>query len=141
MEKWVLYAFISMFFAGFTSVIAKMGLHGISGELGLTIRTLFVFAFVLAFAAWAVPVQQLSEVSPRNLLWLGLSGITTALSWIFYYKALKVGEVATVALIDKGSVVVAMLLAWLLLRETITLRMLAGAGLIVAGLLVIARKP
>ncbi|MFC2974319.1 EamA family transporter [Azotobacter bryophylli] len=141
MEKWVLYAFISMFFAGFTSVIAKMGLHGISGELGLTIRTLFVCAFVLAFAAWAVPVQQLSEVSPRNLLWLGLSGITTALSWIFYYKALKVGEVATVALIDKGSVVVAMLLAWLLLRETITLRMLAGAGLIVAGLLVIARKP
>ncbi|ESQ99353.1 membrane protein [Stutzerimonas chloritidismutans AW-1] len=141
MEKWVLYAFISMFFAGFTSVIAKMGLNGISGELGLTIRTLFVCAFVLLFAVWAVPVQQLAEVSQRNLLWLGLSGITTALSWIFYYKALKLGDVATVALIDKGSVVVAMLMAWLLLREVITLRMLAGAGLIVAGLLVIAKKP
>ncbi|MDA3297930.1 EamA family transporter [Pseudomonas aeruginosa] len=141
MEKWVLYAFISMFFAGFTSVIAKMGLNGISGELGLTIRTLFVCAFVLIFAAWAVPVQQIAEVSQRNLLWLGLSGITTALSWIFYYKALKLGDVATVALIDKGSVVVAMLMAWLLLREVITLRMLTGAGLIVAGLLVIAKKP
>ncbi|MGY8831212.1 MAG: EamA family transporter [Pseudomonadales bacterium] len=141
MEKWVLYAFISMFFAGFTSVIAKMGLNGISGELGLTIRTLFVCAFVLLFAVWAVPVQQLAEVSQRNLLWLGLSGITTALSWIFYYKALKLGDVATVALIDKGSVVVAMLMAWLLLREVFTLRMLAGAGLIVAGLLVIAKKP
>lgn len=141
MEKWVLYAFISMFFAGFTSVIAKMGLAGITGELGLTIRTLFVCAFVLIFAAWAVPVQQLAEVSQRNLLWLGLSGITTALSWIFYYKALKVGDVATVALIDKGSVLVAMLMAWLLLREVITLRMLAGAGLIVAGLLVVAKKP
>lgn len=141
MDKWVLYAFISMFFAGFTSVIAKMGLTGITGELGLTIRTLFVCAFVLIFAAWAVPVQQLAEVSQRNLLWLGLSGITTALSWIFYYKALKIGDVATVALIDKGSVVVAMLMAWLLLREVITLRMLAGAGLIVAGLLVIAKKP
>lgn len=141
MEKWVLYAFISTFFAGFTSVIAKMGLNGISGELGLTIRTLFVCAFVLLFAVWAVPVQQLAEVSQRNLLWLGLSGITTALSWIFYYKALKLGDVATVALIDKGSVVVAMLMAWLLLREVITLRMLAGAGLIVAGLLVIAKKP
>ncbi|WP_245218650.1 EamA family transporter [Stutzerimonas chloritidismutans] len=137
----MLYAFISMFFAGFTSVIAKMGLNGISGELGLTIRTLFVCAFVLLFAVWAVPVQQLAEVSQRNLLWLGLSGITTALSWIFYYKALKLGDVATVALIDKGSVVVAMLMAWLLLREVITLRMLAGAGLIVAGLLVIAKKP
>ncbi|MFN3769399.1 MAG: EamA family transporter [Ectopseudomonas guguanensis] len=141
MDKWVLYAFISMFFAGFTSVIAKMGLTGITGELGLTIRTLFVCAFVLIFAAWAVPVQQLAEVSRHNLLWLGLSGITTALSWIFYYKALKIGDVATVALIDKGSVLVAMLMAWLLLREVITLRMLAGAGLIVAGLLVIAKKP
>lgn len=141
MEKWVLYAFVSMFFAGFTSVIAKMGLNGISGELGLTIRTLFVCAFVLIFAAWAVPVQQIAEVSQRNLLWLGLSGITTALSWIFYYKALKLGDLATVALIDKGSVVVAMFMAWLLLREVITVRMLVGAGLIVAGLLVIAKKP
>ena len=140
MEKWVAYAFVSMFFAGFTSVIAKMGLVGISGELGLTIRTFFVFGFVLAFAAWAVPMQELADVNSRNLLWLGLSGVTTSLSWIFYYKALKVGDVATVALIDKGSVVVAMLLAWLVLRELITLRMVAGAALIVAGLIVIARK-
>lgn len=140
MEKWITYAFISMFFAGFTSVIAKMGLAGISGELGLTIRTLFVCGFVLVFSAWAVPVQELSAVETRNLLWLGLSGVTTALSWIFYYKALKVGDVATVALIDKGSVVVAMLLAWLVLREVITLRMVIGAALIVAGLIVIARK-
>lgn len=141
MEKWVLYAFISMFFAGFTSVIAKMGLAGITGELGLTIRTLFVCGFVLLFATWAVPVQELASVGSRNLLWLGLSGVTTALSWIFYYKALKVGDVATVALIDKGSVVVAMLLAWLVLREVITLRMVAGAALIVTGLVVIAKKP
>ena len=140
MEKWITHAFISMFFAGFTSVIAKMGLAGISSELGLTIRTLFVCGFVLAFAAWAVPAQELGAVGARNLWWLGLSGVTTALSWIFYYKALKVGNVATVALIDKGSVGVAMLLAWLLLREIITLRMLAGAALIVAGLIVIARK-
>lgn len=141
MDKWITYAVISMFFAGFTSVIAKMGLSGISGELGLTIRTLFVFGFVLMFAAWAVPMQELSTVTGKNLLWLGLSGVTTSLSWIFYYKALKVGDVATVALIDKGSVVVAMLLAWILLREVITLHMAIGAALIVAGLLVIAKKP
>ena len=140
MEKWVFYAFVSMFFAGFTSVIAKMGLAGISGELGLTIRTLFVCGFVLICAWLAVPFQELALVGQRNLLWLGLSGVTTALSWIFYYKALKVGDVATVALIDKGSVVVAMLLAWLLLREVITWRMVVGAALIVAGLLVIARR-
>jgi transporter family protein len=62
------------------------------------------------------------------------------LSWIFYYKAIKEGDVATVALIDKGSVLIAMLMAWLLLKEVITLRMMIGAGLIVAGLAVIAKK-
>jgi transporter family protein len=73
-------------------------------------------------------------------MWLGFSGITTAGSWIFYYKALKVGDVATVALIDKGSVVIAILLAWWLLKEAITLRLILGALLIVAGLFVIAKK-
>lgn len=140
MEKWVLYAFVSMLFAGFTSVIAKLGLAGISGELGLTVRTLYVAVFVLLFAAVAVPLRDWGGLTANNLLWLGLSGVTTALSWIFYYKALKAGEVATVALIDKGSVVVAMLLAWLLLREVITARMLLGAAMIVGGLLVIARR-
>lgn len=140
MEKWVVHALVSMFFAGFTSVIAKMGLAGISGELGLTIRTLFVCGFVLIFAVLAVPASELAAVGQRNLFWLGLSGVTTALSWVFYYKALKAGDVATVALIDKGSVVVAMLLAWLVLREVITLRMVGGAALMVAGLLLIARK-
>ncbi len=140
MEKWVIYAFISMAFAGFTSVIAKMGLAGISGELGLTIRTLFVSLFVLGFAAFSVSMQELPAVGRMNLVWLGLSGVTTTISWIFYYKALKVGDVATVALIDKGSVVVAIVLASLLLKEVITLRMMTGAALIVAGLLVIAKK-
>jgi Predicted membrane protein len=139
-EKWVVYAFISMFFAGFTSVIAKMGLSGVSAELGLTIRTLFVAAFIIMFAISVVPKEQLAEVSTNNLFWLGLSGVTTAISWVFYYKALKEGDVATVALIDKGSVVIAMLLAWLLLKEVITLRMILGAALIVAGLLVISKK-
>jgi transporter family protein len=111
MEKWIAYVFISMVFAGFTSVVAKMGLAGIPGELGLTIRTLFVSVFVLGFAAFAVPIQELASLNRMNLLWLGLSGVTTTMSWIFYYRALKIGHVATVALIDKGRVVVAILLA------------------------------
>jgi transporter family protein len=141
MEKWVIYACISMFFAGFTSVIAKLGLNGISAELGLAVRTAFVCMFVLVFAAWAVPVRHIAQINQHNVLWLGASGITTALSWIFYYKALKMGDVATIALIDRGSVLVTMLLAWLILREVITLRTLIGAALIVGGLVVIAKKP
>lgn len=80
MEKWLSYAFISMFFAGFTSVIAKMGLTGISGELGLAIRTLFVCSFVMLFAWVYVPIQDVRTVSVQNVMWLGLSGVTTALS-------------------------------------------------------------
>lgn len=140
MEKWVIYALISMLFAGFTSVIAKMGLAGISGELGLTIRTIFVSLLVLGFAFYAIPTQDWSMLNRINILWLGLSGVTTTLSWIFYYKALKIGDVATVALIDKGSVVVAILLAWLLLKEVITIRILIGATLIVGGLLVMVKR-
>ncbi len=140
MERWVIYAIISMLFAGFTSVIAKQGLVGISAELGLTIRTIFVCIFVLIFAALAVDPAEVKSLQKVNYMWLGFSGITTAGSWIFYYKALKVGDVATVALIDKGSVVIAILLAWWLLKEAITLRLILGALLILAGLFVIAKK-
>jgi transporter family protein len=139
MERWIAYAFFSMIFAGFTSVIAKLGLTGISADLGLTIRTCFVFVFVLLFASVVVPASQLETLTLKNFFWLGLSGVTTAASWIFYYKAIKLGEVSTVALIDKGSVVVAVLLAWWILHEAITPAKLAGATLIAVGLLVIAR--
>lgn len=139
MERWVLYAFISMVFAGFTSVIAKLGLNGISGDLGLAVRTCFVFVFVLMFAAVVVPAGQVKSLTASNVLWLALSGVTTAFSWVFYYKAIKLGEVSTVALIDKGSVVVALALAAWILHEAITPAKLIGGGLIIAGLLVIAR--
>ena len=129
-----------MFFAGFTAVIAKQGLAGISSELGLTIRTIFVFVFVLVFAAMFVSPSEVRNLQKTNYLWLGVSGLAAALSWIFYYKALKVGDVATVALIDKGSVVIAILLAYILLKEAITVRLVIGAAFIVAGLFVIAKK-
>jgi transporter family protein len=140
MEKWVIYAIISMIFAGFTSVIAKLGLTGISSEVGLAVRTCFVFFFVLAFAALVVPKYELGALTQNNVRWLALSGVTTATSWVFYYKALKQGEVSTVALIDKGSFVVAVLLAWFILKEQITLRVVLGSTLILAGLVVVARK-
>ena len=74
MERWVIYAFLSMFFAGFTAVIAKQGLAGISSELGLTVRTVFVFVFVLMFAVTFVPVAEVRTLQKTNLIWLGLSG-------------------------------------------------------------------
>lgn len=140
MEKWVFFALVSMLFAGFTSVIAKLGLTGISGELGLTIRTCFVFCFVLAFAAFAVPTSELRLLSRHNFVWLAISGVTTAVSWVFYYKAIKQGEVSSVALIDKGSFIVAVLMAWMILGERISPRIVLGSALILAGLVVVSRR-
>ena len=140
MEKWVRFAFISMAFAGMTSVIAKLGLTNISGDLGLTIRTGFVFIFVSIFALLTVPRTELASLNWNSIAWLALSAVTTTGSWIFYYKAIKLGDVSKVALIDKGSFVVAVVLAWLILKEPITPRVCAGAVLIVAGLLVVAWK-
>ena len=140
MEKWILYAFISMFFAGFTSVIAKLGLDGISSEVGLAIRTCFVFLLVMVFSYLVIPKHDIQLLTQQNIGWLALSGLTTAISWVFYYKAIKLGSVSTVALIDKGSFVVAVILAWLILKEQITLRVLIGCIFILIGLLVVSKK-
>lgn len=140
MKPWIIDAVIAMAFAGVTSVIAKQGLAGISAELGIGIRTLFVTLFVMTFVAFSVPVEEIRMIRRDSLLWLVASAFTTAVSWIYYYKALKEGDVATVALIDKGSTVVAIFLAWWLLKEVLTLRTLIGAGLVLLGLIVISRK-
>ena len=121
-------------------MIAKLGLSGISGDLGLAVRTYVVSALVLGFAAIAVPRGEWGSLTGRNMAWLALSGLTTTLSWVCYYRAIKLGEVSTVALIDKGSFIVAVLLAWLLLGERITARTVAGAALILAGLLVVSTR-
>lgn len=140
MKPWITHAILAMVFAGFTSVIAKLGLTGITGELGLAVRTCFVFLFVLIFSAFVVTPEQLAGLTTKNYLWLGLSGVTTSLSWIFYHKALKAGDVSTVALIDKGSVVVALVLAYFILKEQLTVRMMGGGALMLAGLFIIAKK-
>ncbi len=139
MKPWILFAVVSTFFAGATSVLAKAGLRGISGELGLVVRTAFVLVLVMALALPSVARQEWTLLDRRNLAWLAASATATALSWLFYYKALRDGEVSTIALIDKGSVIVALVLAWLALGEPFTIRTLAGAALVLAGVLVIAR--
>lgn len=140
MDRWILYAIISMLFAGFTAVIAKQGLDGISAELGLTIRTIFVCLFIISFGLLAIAPDETRFLKKENFIWLSLSAFTTAVSWIFYYKALKSGDVATVSLIDKGSVVISVLLAWWLFKEVITLRIIIGAILVVTGIIIISKK-
>jgi transporter family protein len=140
MDRWVWYAILSMVFAGCTSVIAKKGLVGISGELGLAVRTVFVFGFIAIFAVLFVKRAELQLLTAKNYWFLGLSGVTTAASWIFYYKALKLGDVATIAIIDKGSFLIAVLLGWIILGEKLTWRIALGSGCILIGLWIVAKR-
>src|SRR3954463_12222488 len=102
MPTWVLYALASMFFAGLTSVIAKFGLKTVSGDLGLAIRTTMVFALIWINALAFRHTQQLHMLTKKDVVFLCISGITTALSWIFYYRAIKIGDISVVAGIDKA---------------------------------------
>lgn len=140
MKLWVIFAILSAVFAGLTGVLAKHGLEGISGQLGLVVRTCVVFALVMALSWFLVPPGDMGKLTARNLIWLAVSGVTTTASWVFYYLALKDGDVGTVALIDKGSFVLAVVLGWLVLKEEFSWRVLAGAGLILTGVIVAAWK-
>ncbi|QDU22176.1 EamA family transporter [Urbifossiella limnaea] len=140
MDRWVWYALASMAFAGATAVVAKIGLATVSADLGSAVRTAFVFLFMLAFAAVVVPNDEYAKLGRRDVLFLALSAALTAASWVCYYRAVQQGPVAGVTLIDKGSLVVAVLLAWLLLGEEPTPQLLVGCGLVVAGLVVASRS-
>lgn len=140
MKNWVVFAFISMLFAGLTAVIAKFGLKNITGDLGVAIRTSAVLVFVWANALVFGHTKHLPALSKTDLMFLVISGLTTALSWIFYYRAVKIGEVSVVAGIDKASLVVTILLSLWLLKEPLTLKMIIGASLILAGTVVLAWK-
>ncbi|MVM33693.1 EamA family transporter [Spirosoma sp. HMF4905] len=140
MEKWVAYAIISMLFAGLTSVIAKFGLKHVSGDTGLAVRTVVVFLLVWSNALIGQGINQFRALDRSSVIFLAISGVTTSLSWIFYYRAIKLGPVSQVAMIDKGSIVIALVLSVWILKEPITLKTMGGAMLILLGLVVIAWK-
>jgi len=140
MKTWVIYAIISMAFAGVTSVIAKFGMKHVSGDAALAVRTSTVFGLVWINTLTFNHVRQLSALTRSDILFLCLSGVTTTLSWLFYYRAIKAGEVSVVASIDKASVVVTILLSLFLLKEPLTPKLALGAGLIVLGTFVLLWK-
>jgi len=140
MKTWTLYALISMVFAGLTSVIAKFGLGNVSGDAGLAIRTTLVFVLIWLNAIVFRHTQQMSNLTWADIAFLCLSGLTTTLSWIFYYKAIKMGDVSVVASIDKASLVITIILSLWVLKEPLTSKLVVGAGLIVLGTLVLVWK-
>jgi len=140
MERPIFYALLSMAFAGVTAVIAKLGMQRISGDAALVVRTSLIFVLVWVNAFALRHTRELELLTRRDLLFLLLSGLTTFLSWLFYYRAVKEGNVSLVATIDKGSVVVAIALSVWLLKEPLTPKLALGAGLVLAGLLVLISR-
>ena len=143
MEPWKIQALLAALFAGLTSVLAKSGMKNLGPDVSLALRTSVVFTLVLANAlvvTGAKPLTALHAASPRDILLLALSGLTTTLSWIFYYRAMKTGTVTFVALVDKGSILITLLLSFFILREHFSAQTLGGAALILAGIVTLNWK-
>lgn len=141
MERWKIFAVVSMLFAGMTSVIAKFGMKNLSSDVALSIRTMVVFAIVITNAFLLNDaLTQIKNAPKSNLIFLAISGITTSLSWIFYYRAMKEGQVSYVVSIDKASIVVSLLLSFLILKEPLTPKVLTGAAFILTGMLILIWK-
>lgn len=133
---WFVFAILSAVFAALTSILAKVGIEGVNSNLATAVRTMVVvvMAWVMVFVTDAQ--GGLSDISRRSWLFLTLSGLATGASWLCYYKALQIGEVTKVVPIDKLSVVITLVLAFVFLHEKFTPKSLLGCALITAGTLV-----
>jgi len=137
METWIIYAILSMIFAGLTSVLAKYGLQNIHPDLGLGVRTTVIFLLIASVTIFTDKLKEFPLITTKQLILLICSGVTTTLSWLFYYRAMKDGLVSYVAAIDKASIVITLVLSFILLKEPVTPKILLGGGLIFAGMLVL----
>ncbi|MCL2177917.1 MAG: EamA family transporter [Proteobacteria bacterium] len=130
---WKLYAILSAVFAAATAILAKVGVKGISGNVATAVRTGIVLLLAWGIVIFSGQLKEAKELTHTNLIFLVLSGIATGLSWIFYFKALETGNVSKVAPIDKLSVVLVMVFAFIFLGETMDLKTILGGILIAAG--------
>jgi len=136
----MIYAILSMVFAGITSILAKYGLQNVSADLGLGVRTTVIFIGVMLINTYGARWREAFQLTSLQLSLLVASGVATILSWLFYYRAMKDGPVSFVAAIDKGSIVITLLLSFVLLKEPMTPKILIGGALIFAGLIVLIWK-
>ncbi len=137
MKQYQFYALISMLFAGLTSVIAKAGLKNVPSDIGLAVRTSFVFLLIWLNVFLFQNSRNFGNLTQKDIVLLCISGLTTSISWIYYYRAIKIGNVSEVALIDKASILITLLLSFWFLSEPFTWKIALGACMILGGLLVL----
>lgn len=138
--NWLTWSLLSALFAGATAVLAKLGVENVNSNLATAVRTTVVLGFAWAIALASGVAGEVTTLSRRHWFFLVASGIATGLSWLCYFRALQLGEASRVAPIDKLSVVFVLIFAALFLREPLSVRTIAGGGLIAAGALVLAMK-
>ncbi len=133
---WLIFALLSAIFAALTSILAKVGIDGVNSNLATAIRTVVVVAMAWGMVFLTNAQSGIAEISKKSWIFLILSGFATGASWLCYYKALQVGEASKVVPIDKLSVVITLILAFIFLHEEFTVKSLIGCMLITAGTLI-----
>lgn len=134
--NWMVYALLSALAAGATAVLAKIGVRDVSANLATAIRTIVIVMFAWGIVLARGEAQGLRALSSRTWVFLVLSGIATGLSWLAYFKALQLAPASQVAPIDKLSLPLTLMLAWLVLGEPISWRLGLGATLMVIGAMI-----
>lgn len=137
---WWFYAILSAFFAALTAIFSKMGVATINSNLATGIRTIIILLLISCIVFIRGEAKGIESIPKRELFFLILSGVATGLSWLFYYKALQMGDVSKVASIDKLSLAITVILAVVFLGEAFSWKLALGATLIVAGTLVMMIK-
>ena len=133
---WYVFALLSALFAALTSILAKVGIEGVNSTLATAIRTCVVLAMSWGMVFLTNVQGGISSISQKSWLFLILSGLATGASWLCYYRALQIGEASKVVPIDKLSVVITLVLAFVFLHERFTVKSAVGAVLITAGTLI-----
>lgn len=133
---WFVFALLSAIFASLTSILAKIGVEGVNSNLATAIRTVVVLVMAWGMVFLTNSQTGLSEISRKSWIFLTLSGLATGASWLCYYRALQIGEASKVVPIDKLSVVITLILAFVFLHEQFTAKSLIGCVLIGIGTLV-----
>lgn len=132
---WFLFAILSALFAALTSILAKIGIEGVNSNLATAIRTVVVVVMSWGMVFLTNTQSGITQISKKSWIFLILSGLATGASWLCYYRALQIGEASKVVPVDKLSVVITLLLAFIFLHEQFTVKTLAGCVLIGAGTL------